>query len=96
MILSNFHFKSSAKNGGSNWVVIQGAIFNKDFVVKGKYCVHLIKGPTPYKPSASNKYLPYHLRKLKCTRGIPETLLFDLGGMNKRLQQRPIEVPKYF
>ena len=27
MISCNLHLKSSAKNGGSNWVLIQGAIF---------------------------------------------------------------------
>ena len=32
--LSNLHLKSSAKNGGSNWV-IQGAIFMVSIVISG-------------------------------------------------------------
>ena len=31
VISSNLHLKSSAKNGGSNWVLIQGAIFTVCF-----------------------------------------------------------------
>ena len=33
MILSNLHLKSSAKNGGSNWVLIQGAIFTVSIII---------------------------------------------------------------
>ena len=33
--LSNLHLKSSAKNGGSNWVLIQGAIFTVSIVISG-------------------------------------------------------------
>jgi len=29
------HLKSSAKNGGSNWVFIQGAIFTLSIVISG-------------------------------------------------------------
>ena len=32
-ISSNLHLKSSAKNGGSNWVLIQGAIFVVSIIV---------------------------------------------------------------
>ena len=35
MILSNLHLKSSAKNGGSNWVLIQGVIFTVSIVISG-------------------------------------------------------------
>ena len=35
MILSNLNLKSSAKNGGSNWVLIQGAIFMVSIVISG-------------------------------------------------------------
>ena len=35
MISSNLHLKSSAKNGGSNWVLIQGAIFTVSIVISG-------------------------------------------------------------
>jgi len=32
---SNVHLKSSAKNGSSNWVLIQGAIFTVSIVISG-------------------------------------------------------------
>jgi len=35
MISINLHLKSSAKNGGSNWVLIQGAIFLVLIVISG-------------------------------------------------------------
>ena len=35
MISSNLHLKSCAKNGGSNWVLIQGAIFTVSIVISG-------------------------------------------------------------
>ena len=35
MISSNLHLKSSAKNGSSNWVLIQGAIFTVSIVISG-------------------------------------------------------------
>ena len=35
VISSNLHLKSSAKNGGSNWVLIQGAIFTVSIVISG-------------------------------------------------------------
>ena len=35
MISSNLHLKSSAKNGGSNWVLIQGAVFTVSIVISG-------------------------------------------------------------
>jgi len=35
VILSNLHLKSSAKNGGSYWVLIQGAIFTVSIVIYG-------------------------------------------------------------
>ena len=33
VILRNLHLKSSAKNGGSNWVLIQRAIFTVSIVI---------------------------------------------------------------
>jgi len=35
VISSNLHLKSAAKNGGSNWVLIQGAIFTVLIVISG-------------------------------------------------------------
>ena len=35
MISSNLHLKSSAKNGGSTWVLPQGAIFTVSIVISG-------------------------------------------------------------
>ena len=35
MISSNLHLKSSVKNGGSSWVLIQGAIFTVSIVISG-------------------------------------------------------------
>ena len=35
MISSNLYLKSSAKNGDSNWVLIQGAIFTISIVISG-------------------------------------------------------------
>ena len=35
VISSNLHFKSSAENGGTNWVLIQGAIFTVSIVISG-------------------------------------------------------------
>ena len=35
MIWSNLHLKSSVKNSGSNWVLIQGAIFTLSIVISG-------------------------------------------------------------
>ena len=35
MISSNLHLKSSAENGGSNWVLIEGAIFTVSIVISG-------------------------------------------------------------
>ena len=35
VISSNLHLKSSAKNGGSNWVLIQGAIITVLIVISG-------------------------------------------------------------
>ena len=35
VISSNLNLKSSAKNGGSNWVLIQGAIFTVSIVISG-------------------------------------------------------------
>ena len=33
VISSNLHLKSSAKNGGSNWVLIQGATFTVSIII---------------------------------------------------------------
>ena len=35
VISSNLHLRSSAKSGGSNWVLIQGAIFTVSIVISG-------------------------------------------------------------
>ena len=35
LISSNLHLKSS-KNGGSNWILIQGAIFTVSIVISGQ------------------------------------------------------------
>ena len=35
MISSNLHLKSSAKNGGSNWVLFQGATSTVSIVISG-------------------------------------------------------------
>ena len=35
LISSNLHWKSSAKNGGSNWVLIQGVIFTVSIIISG-------------------------------------------------------------
>ena len=40
VISSNSHLKSSAKNGGGNWVLIQGAIFTVSIVIFGFYQYH--------------------------------------------------------
>ena len=35
MISSNLQLKSSAKNDGSNWILIQGVIFTVSIVISG-------------------------------------------------------------
>jgi len=35
VISTNLHLKSSAKNGSSNWVLIQGVIFTVAIVISG-------------------------------------------------------------
>jgi len=50
VISSNLHLKSSAKNGGSNWVIIQGAIFTVSIVISG-----LLSLPSCYLENAVGK-----------------------------------------
>ena len=60
MISSNLHLKLSVKNGGSYWVLIQGAIFTVSIVISG-----LLSLPSCYlENEVGNKRLKVKLDKI--------------------------------